>query len=53
MPRDAHRLTPDGLHTGPDNWNALWERFIRENPTAGPVKILEYLEWMKGVFGLR
>ena len=53
LPRDVHRLKPNGLHTGPDNWNALWRRFFEANPNASSVKILEHLEWMKGRFGLR
>jgi hypothetical protein len=29
LPRSFHRLRPDGLHTGPNNWNAQWNNFLR------------------------
>lgn len=30
IPRDLHRFRPDGLHTGPFNWNSEWRQFFRE-----------------------
>jgi hypothetical protein len=30
LPRAAHRLRPDGLHTGPNNWNGVWRRYFQE-----------------------
>ncbi len=31
LPADKHRLLPDGLHTGPNNWNTFWREFIDAN----------------------
>ncbi|MBC7227548.1 MAG: DUF2380 domain-containing protein [Thermoflexales bacterium] len=53
LPRDAHRLRPGGLNTGPENWNKLWRDFFRRNTNAGPEKILEHLDWMMRRFGLK
>jgi hypothetical protein len=35
LPRDRHRLLPNGLHTGSENWNAQWKRFFekKRSPT--------------------
>ncbi len=53
LPRDVHRLKPNGLHTGPENWNKLWGDFFIENPNAGREAILAHLDWMMRRFGLR
>ncbi len=53
LPRDAHRLRPNGLHTGPENWNKLWKEFFQRNPTAEADEILQHLDWMMRRFGLR
>jgi hypothetical protein len=34
LPRDAHRFRPDGLHTGPNNWNTVWRRYFKEQGDA-------------------
>jgi hypothetical protein len=31
LPAVAHRLRPDGLHTGPNNWNSVWRRYFQEH----------------------
>jgi hypothetical protein len=46
MPRGPHRLRPDGMHTGPDNWNAQWRRFFYANPNATPDEIFEHANSM-------
>jgi hypothetical protein len=46
LPRSLHRLKPDGLHTGPGNWNAQWLQFLKDQPTARPEKLLEQLHNM-------
>ena len=28
LPRDVHRLLPNGLHTGPGHWNARWREYF-------------------------
>jgi len=30
LPRDVHRFLPDGVHTGPNNWNSQWRRYFKE-----------------------
>ena len=52
MPADAHRLPPDGLHSGPDNWNELWAQFIHDYPEAGADQILEFLDEIRAMKGL-
>jgi len=42
MPRNEHRLLPNGLHTGSNHWNAQWRRFFDENPNASPHQIFEH-----------
>ena len=49
----AHRLKPDGLHTGPNNWNNQWQDFFNANPNAGRNAILEQLLKMQISFGIR
>jgi hypothetical protein len=46
LPRSSHRLAPDGLHTGPGNWNAQWGKFLRENPNPKPEELFEQLHNM-------
>jgi hypothetical protein len=38
-----HRLLPDGLHTGTDNWNAQWRAFFHEHPDAKAPQIQQQL----------
>jgi len=52
MDKAAHRLKPDGLHTGSDNWNRQWQDFFNANPNAGQDAILEQLRIMQEAFGL-
>jgi hypothetical protein len=46
LPRDRHRLLPNGLHTGSENWNAQWKRFFDENERPTQKQILELLSDM-------
>jgi hypothetical protein len=34
--RDLHRLRPNGLHTGSENWNKIWRRYFAEQQTSMP-----------------
>jgi hypothetical protein len=43
LPRSFHRLRPDGLHTTPINWNARWDQFPSDQPTAKPEELLKHL----------
>lgn len=45
MERGAHRLKPDGVHTGRwiENWNKAWRDFFRRNPDANKDEILKEL----------
>jgi hypothetical protein len=52
LERGAHRLKPGGLHTGPDNWNAQWQRFFDQYPNAKAPQILDHLARMRKAFGL-
>src|SRR5438552_19175925 len=38
--RNVHRLKPDGLHTGPNNWNKQWRDFFNRypNPTTQQIQ---------------
>jgi RHS repeat-associated protein len=51
LPRDQHRLLPDGIHTGPDNWNAQWARFFDANPNASQSEVLQQLIQMRSKAG--
>jgi Predicted lipoprotein of unknown function (DUF2380) len=42
MPRNEHRLLPNGLHTGSNHWNAQWRRFFKDYPNATPDQIFEH-----------
>lgn len=46
IPVERHRLLPDGVHTGTDNWNKLWREFFRDNPNASARQILQQLDKM-------
>jgi Predicted lipoprotein of unknown function (DUF2380) len=46
LPRSFHRLRPDGLHTTPINWNARWDQFLSDQPTAKPEELLKHLHGM-------
>jgi hypothetical protein len=46
LPRSSHRLKPDGLHTGPNKWNAQWDNFLNEHPNATPEELLKQLHNM-------
>ena len=48
-----HRLLPDGLHTGSNNWNKQWDTFFKANPSASKTQILNQLEKMQIEFGLK
>jgi len=52
LSKAEHRLKPDGLHTGSDNWNANWKEFFQLNPTANRQQILQQLVSMKNKFGI-
>jgi hypothetical protein len=43
IPRDLHRLKPDGWHTGPEHWNKIWKEFLRTNPLVTQRQIVEQL----------
>ena len=49
----AHRLKPNGIHTGPANWNKIWRDFKQSNPHASKEQILKQLEKMKKDFGIQ
>jgi RHS repeat-associated protein len=50
--KSAHRLKPNGVHTGADNWNKVWRDFMRENHNASRGEILKQLEGMRTKFGI-
>ncbi len=49
---DLHRLKPNGLHTGADNWNKQWRQFFEAHPQSQAEEILGQLEGMMKKFGL-
>ena len=54
LPKDAHRLKPDGLHArGPNGWNQTWGKFFAENPNATKEQILQQLDRMRNEFGVK
>jgi len=53
IPKDKHRLEPNGLHTGSNSWIKQWEDFFKDNPDAGKKEILDQLEKMKKDFGVK
>lgn len=52
MDRADHRLKPNGLHTGPNNWNRQWKDFFTRYPNADRGQILDQLSKMNKEFGL-
>jgi hypothetical protein len=46
LPRSFHRLRPDGLHTTSINWNARWDEFLSDQPTAKREELLKHLHGM-------
>ena len=50
----AHRLKPNGLHTGKgaENWNGAWKEFFGNSPNASKQQILDQLSKMRKDFGL-
>ena len=52
LERSRHRLKPNGLHTGTDNWNKQWRDFFDEHKNPRPEEILEYLDQLRREFGL-
>jgi len=52
MEQSAHRLKPDGLHTGPENWNKVWDEFFSANANPTKKEILDQLKKMRKQFGL-
>jgi len=52
LEKAAHRLKPDGLHTGKgvDNWNGAWKKFFETDRTKQ--EVLDQLSKMRKDFGL-
>ena len=50
MPKADHRLKPDGVHTGTDNWNSQWKDFFDNTVNATKEQILTKLDDMKKFF---
>ncbi|WP_340140014.1 DUF2380 domain-containing protein [Desulfofarcimen acetoxidans] len=48
-----HRLKPDGLHTGTNNWNKQWDDFFKQYPEARQDQILNQLDKMMKASGLK
>ncbi len=46
IPRDQHRLRPNGLHTREISWNAQWKRFFNENSSPTPEEVFRHLNEM-------
>ena len=53
IPDWKHTYKPDGVHTGPDNWNKVWEEWIEKNKGAKAKDVLGQLDKMVDDFGLR
>ena len=44
VPRNLHRIRPEGLHTGPTNWNSQWrEYFLQSSDDDGLDDVLRKL----------
>jgi len=44
-----HRLKAyGGIHTGPNNWNKMWQKFLEKNPTKE--EMIQYIEVLKKEF---
>jgi hypothetical protein len=52
LEQGAHRLLPEGLHTGPMNWNWQWKQFFDIYPDAKADEILDFLDTLQDAFGL-
>ena len=52
LSKERHILKPDGVHTGPNNWNKQWRDFFKTYPDATKAEILEQLTKMRGSFGI-
>lgn len=50
IPVERHRLLPDGVHTGPNNWNKQWGEFFEQTPDARAPQILRQLDKMDRQF---
>lgn len=48
-----HRLKPDGLHTGSNNWYKQWSNFFGQYPNATKPEILNQLDKMQKAAGLK
>lgn len=45
--QSAHRLKPNGLHTGSENVNKLWDQFFKEyGKNATPEMIRQHRDWI-------
>jgi hypothetical protein len=53
LDRSDHRLKPGGLHTGTNSWNKQWADFFETNPYAEKLDILNQLDKMQKVVGLK
>jgi hypothetical protein len=36
VPKNLHRIRPDGLHTGPTSWNKQWRQFFLDRANEDP-----------------
>ena len=43
----AHRLKPNGLHTGTENWNKQWKQFFDKTPDYSKQDVLDQLQKMQ------
>jgi hypothetical protein len=43
MPKDEHRLKPNGLHANADHWNGQWDEFFAGNPNPSPEEVFGQL----------
>ncbi|MCE5268914.1 MAG: DUF2380 domain-containing protein, partial [Planctomycetaceae bacterium] len=50
--KGAHRLKPDGLHTGTASWNKMWAEFFAQHPNYTRQEVLDQLAKMKKLFDL-
>jgi hypothetical protein len=53
LERGKHRLKPGGLHTGSDNWNALWKKFFDTVPNPTKEQVTQQLKNMLAEAGLK
>ncbi len=54
LDKGRHRLTPDGIHTGPrgESWNGVWKKFFNDNARATRQDIFDQLTKMRKDFGV-